>query len=116
VARLVTAQPDEFRAETTGTWEYETVGLDRMDEIAERLPAGEFTTQKEIGDFFGVSPTMARKYLDQGMKLGMWTEETISRGLGLGKRLRTRGKTEAPVAPDTSWKGEPLGDEGPVVF
>ena len=116
VARLVTTQLDELGGDTTGTWDYETVGLDRLDEIAERLPAGEFTTQKEIGDFFDVSPTMARKYLDQGMKLGMWTEETISRGLGLGKRLRTRGKTEAPVAPDTSWKGELLGDEGPAVF
>jgi len=49
-------------------WEYETASLDKLDEIAERLPAGEFTTQKEIADFFGVSPTMARKYLDQVIK------------------------------------------------
>ena len=35
--------------------------------------------------FFGVSPTMIGKYLDQGLKLGMWTEETIGRGFTRGK-------------------------------
>jgi hypothetical protein len=110
VARLVT-QSEEFGGELTGTWEYETAYLDTLDEIAERLPAGEFVTQKEIGDFFGVSGTMARKYLDQGISFGMWTEETISRGLSLGKRQRAARKTNAPVAPDASWKDEKLDDE-----
>ncbi len=89
-------------------WEYETASLDKLDEIAERLPAGEFTTQKEIADFFGVSPTMARKYLDQGIRLGIWNEEAISRGLSLGKQRRTKGQTDAPIRPDTAWMDEPL--------
>jgi hypothetical protein len=109
VARLVT-QPDEFGGTPVGTWEYETVSLHRLDEIAERLPAGDFVTQKEIAVCFDVSPTMARKYLDRGISLGMWTEETISRGFSLGKRHRTTGKTQAPVAPDKSWKDESLDD------
>jgi hypothetical protein len=116
VARLMTKQSEEFGGEAVGTWEYETLGLHALDEIAQRLPAGEFTTQKEIGDYFGVTPTMARKYLDQGIRLGMWTEETISRGLSLGKRLRSQGKTEAPVSPDASWKNEPLDDDGAIAF
>jgi hypothetical protein len=110
MARLVT-QTYEFGGELTGTWAYETYSLDRLDEIAERLPAGEFATQREIATFFGVSPTMARKYLDHGISFGMWTEETISRGLSLGKRQRAAGKTQAPVAPDASWKDEKLDDE-----
>jgi AAA domain len=123
VAHLVTNPPGEVGGEPTGTWEYETASLERLDEIAERLPAGEFMTQKEIAEFFGVTPTMARKYLDQGIKLGLWSEETISRGLALGKRLRTRGKTEAPVRPDASWKSEelvdgdaPANNEGSLTF
>jgi hypothetical protein len=110
VARLVTIVPDEFGGETKGTWEYATIGLDRLDEIGDLLPKGHFMTQKEIGDYFGVSPTMARKYLDQGINLGLWTEETVSRGLGLGKRHRENGKTEAPVPPDGSWQTEALED------
>jgi hypothetical protein len=110
LARLVT-KAEEFGGELMGTWEYETYSLDRLDEIAERLPAGEFVTQKEIGDFFGVSGTMARKYLDQGIGFGLWTKETISRGLSLGKRLRKERKTHEPVAPDASWVDEPLDDD-----
>jgi len=59
---------------------------------------------------FGVSPTTAGKYLERGIKLGMWTEETISRQLAVGKRLRSQGKTEAPVPPDATWKNELLDD------
>jgi hypothetical protein len=87
-----------WRSRTLWWWQYEMISLDRLDEIAERLPAGEFVTQREIASFFGVSPTMARKYFGQGIGFGMWTEETISRGLSLGKRLRSTGKTQAPVA------------------
>jgi KaiC/GvpD/RAD55 family RecA-like ATPase len=116
VAHLATEPPREFGGETTGVWEFETVDLGRLDEILQRLPAGEFASQKEIGDFFGVSATMARKYLNRGIKLGIWTEETISRGLALGKRLRTTGKTEAPVPPDASWKSESLDDTSKPAF
>ena len=75
MARLQTIEPEEFGGDTTWEWEYETASLDTLDEIAERLPAGEFTTQKEIADFFDVSQTMARKYLDQGIRLGLWNEQ-----------------------------------------
>ncbi len=114
VARLVTKGPDEFGGQIVSEWQYETIALDRLDEIGLLLPQGEFATQKEIADHFGVSPRMAGKYLERGIELGLWTEETISRGLGLGKRRRAAGKTEAPVRPDTSWKEEHLTDEMPT--
>jgi hypothetical protein len=93
------------------TWDYvETTSLDRLDEMAQKLPAGDFRAQKEIAVYFGVSPTMARKYIDQGIGLGLWTDENISRWLALGKRLRTEGKTQEPVQPDDAWKTEKLDD------
>src|SRR5262245_44582558 len=109
MASLTNQQP-AFGEEPIGIWEYETESLARLDEIAERLAAGEFATQRDIAILFNVSPTMARKYLERGIKLGMWTEETISRQLAVGKRLRNQGKTEAPVLPDAAWKDEPLDD------
>jgi len=42
---------------------------------------------------------MARKYIDQGITLGLWTQEQIGRWFPKGKALRHRGKTEAPVRP-----------------
>ena len=107
VASLRT-QSEEFDSDSGGTWEYETLSLDRLDEIGQLLPAGEFVTQKEIGDYFGVSGTMARRDLDRGITLGMWTEEIISRGLGLGKRKRSDGRSKAPIRPDIAWKNELL--------
>jgi hypothetical protein len=100
-----------FGGEAIGAWEYEAESLARLDEIAERLAKGEFATQRDIATLFGVSPTSAHKYLERGIKLGMWTEETVSRDLALGKRLRSQGKTEAPVRPDERWKDEPLDDQ-----
>jgi hypothetical protein len=112
VATLVTQQL-AFGEDAIGIWEYEAESLAKLDEIAQRLPAGEFATQRDIAAFFDVSPTMAGKYLERGIKLGMWTEETVGRGLALGKRLRTQKKTEAPVRPVT-WRDEPLVDEPEV--
>jgi len=61
---------------------------------------------------FGVSKTMARKYIDKGITLGLWTQEQIGRWFPKGKALRHRGKTEAPVPPLTDWLNEELGDDG----
>jgi hypothetical protein len=114
VLATLTNKQLSFGEEVIGVWEYEAESLARLDEIAKRLSDGEFTTQREIAALFSVSPTMAGKYLERGIKLGMWTEETISRDLALGKRLRTQGKTEPPVAPDETWKNEPLDDQPPA--
>jgi DeoR/GlpR family transcriptional regulator of sugar metabolism len=41
-------------------WDYETAEIERLDEIKERLEAGEFVSQTEIADHFGVSPRDGR--------------------------------------------------------
>jgi len=117
LAHLETKDPEEFGGPRPATWEYvETTDLDRLDEMAQMLPAGVFQTQVEIGTYFGVTPTMARKYIDRGIKLGLWTEDKIGRWLANGKRLRRQGKTEAPVAPDKSWVDEVLTEEGEIAL
>jgi hypothetical protein len=113
VARLASGQLGEFGAEGPADWQYEALGLDRLDEIAERVPAGEFMTQKEMAMFFDVSQTTIRNYLDRGLALRLWTEQALNRGFALGKKRRTEGRTSAPVAPDRSWRNEPLDDEPP---
>jgi hypothetical protein len=65
-------------------------------------------TQKEIADYYGFTPTMAGKYIERGLQLGLWNKENISRWFSLGKRRRTEGKTEPPVGPDHSWETEEL--------
>ena len=111
VLAALTNKQLSFGEEPIGIWEYEAESLARLDEIAKRLSDGEFATQREIAVLFGKSPTMAGKWLERGIKLGIWTEETISRDLALGKRLRSQGKTEAPVPPDETWKDERLDDK-----
>ena len=70
-----------------------------------------FGIQKEIADYFDVSKTMARKYIDKGIRLGLWTEQHVGRWFASGKRFRTLGKTEAPVCASDDWKNEPLQDD-----
>jgi hypothetical protein len=83
---------------------------DRLDGLAELLPAGAFTTKKEIADYYCVTPTMAGKYIERGVQLGLWNEENISRWLAFGKRRRTEGKTKPPVRPDNSWQTEDVDE------
>jgi hypothetical protein len=113
VARLENLPPKEFGGERVATWEYEPVGVDRLDEIVQGLADGMFTTQVEIAKYYNVSPKMAGKYLEKAIRLGMLTKETISRGFGLGKRKRELGKTEPPVSPDIGWETETLSETIP---
>ena len=105
-ARLIEDGPEASK------WDYATADIERLDELKERLGDGEFQNQKEIADHFGVSKTMARKYIDKGITLGLWTQEQIGRWFSKGKALRHRGKTEAPVRPSADWLNEELGDDG----
>ena len=108
-ARLI---EDPFAGPTASKWDYATADIEQLDELNERLAAGEFRNQKEIADHFDVSKTMARKYIDKGITLGLWTQEQVSRWFSKGKAFRKRGKTEPPVRPSTEWLTEKLGDDG----
>jgi KaiC/GvpD/RAD55 family RecA-like ATPase len=107
IAVLEKQQPKEFDGIAPATWDYaETQTTDKLDELAQLLPDGVFRTKAEIAIYYDVSPTMADKYIKQGLRYGLWTEENISRWLANGKKLRTQGQTQAPVRPDSSWKNE----------
>ena len=101
-ARLIQARSDLInQRRLNGT--IETAEIERLDELKERLEAGDFVSQKEIADYFDVSKTMARKYIDKGISLGLWTEEQVGRWFAKGKALRTQKKTEAPFRASTDW-------------
>src|SRR5262249_48681540 len=103
---------DPFAGPAASKWDYATAEIERLDELKERLANGEFQSQKEIADHFGVSKTMARKYIDKGIDLGLCTQEQVGRWFSNGKRLRTLKKTDEPVRPSTEWLDEELGDDG----
>lgn len=83
-ARLIQVE-EAFDKPAASVWDFETAEIERLDELKERLAAGDFLSQKEVADYFGVSKTMARKYIDKGVSLGLWTEEQIGRWLNKGK-------------------------------
>jgi hypothetical protein len=66
VARLAEAQ----FSDSSVVWEYEEQDLARLETIKERLDAGDFAWQKEIGDAFDVSKQMAGKYVEKGVRVG----------------------------------------------
>ena len=107
MALLAINELKEFGGQRSASWEYvATTMSDRLDELAQLLPAGTFVTKKEVADYYGVTPPMAAKYIERGLRLGLWNEENVSRWFSLGKRKRTEGKTEPPVPPDRSWETE----------
>ena len=108
-ARLVQVE-EQFDKPAVSKWEYETAEIEKLDELKERLGVGEFQSQKEIADYFNVSKTMARKYIDKGIGLGLWTEEQVSRWFAKGKMFRAQNKTQAPLRAPADWKDEPLDD------
>jgi hypothetical protein len=108
-ARLI---EDPFAKPLASKWDYETAEIERLDEIKERLEAGEFVSQTEIADHFGVSPAMAGKYVKKGIGIGLWSKEQVGRWLAKGKARRSAGKTEAPIRASTDWQDEPLSDDG----
>jgi AAA domain len=106
VAKLVTEE--QFNEPSKLAWDYEAEGLERLDEIKAGLISGEFINQKEIADFCGVSKPMAKKYLDKGLKVGIWTQDNVSRWFAKGKHRRDKGHTEPPVRPSSDWLTEIL--------
>lgn len=107
VAKLVNTE-EEFNKPSRLAWDYEAEGLERLDEIKAKLFEGAFINQKEIADFCGVSKPMARKYLDKGLKVGIWTQENLSRWFAKGKYRRDRRSTEPPVRPSSDWMTETI--------
>lgn len=88
-----------FDGPSVARWTYETADIERLDELAELLRDGRFVSQREIADHFGVSETMAGKYVKNGERVGLWTREQVKRWLANGKGRRTKGQTWAPVRP-----------------
>jgi len=103
---------DPFAERSESKWDYEAAEIERLDELKELFVEGRFISQKEIADQFNVSKTMAGKYIDKGIRIGLWTEQQVSRWFTTGKRLRTLRKTEPPVRASDDWKSEPLDDDG----
>ncbi len=105
VAKLTSEE--QFNEPDRLTWEFEAEELERLDDIKERLIDGQFINQKEISDQYGVSKPMARKYLDKGIRLGIWTIDNVSHGFAKGKYRRDRGSTAPPLRPSSDWITEP---------
>ena len=104
VAKL-TSEPN-FEGATTQRWEFEAAELSHFDELKEQLGAGAFQTQKEIADEHGVSKTAVRKWLDKGIRLGLWTERQLDQWFAKGKQQRRLGKTQAPERVTGDWRKE----------
>ena len=114
LARLERRFSDVSSNETQAVWEYEEAGgTNRLDEIRQKLAAGEFKTQKEIGDYYGVSPKQGGNYVKRGIELGLWSKLEVGQWFAKGKRSRAKGDTQAPERPDTSWENETLSDDPP---
>jgi len=92
-------------------WEYEAFGLTKLDDIKDRLQAGELINQKEIADLYVVSKTTAKNWIEKGIRVGLWTKEQVSYWFAKGKRFRTQGNTEAPLRPSLDWEQEDLEDQ-----
>jgi hypothetical protein len=114
LARLETRFPDVSSNESQAVWEYEEAATtNRLDEIHQKLAAGEFKTQKEIGDYYGVSPKQGGNYIKRGIELGLWSKLEVGQWFAKGKRRRSKDETQAPERPDTSWENETLSDDPP---
>ena len=109
IAKLITEE--RFNEPYVVMWDYEAEGLERLDEIKVRLSDGDFINQKEIADAFNVSKTMAKKYLDKGIRVGIWTQDNVGRWFANGKFKRTRGSTKPPIRPSLDWMTETLEPE-----
>ena len=66
-------------------WTHETAALERLTEVRELLSEGAVINKKEIADYFGVSKTMAGRYVDRGTELGLWTTHQVNRWFGRGR-------------------------------
>jgi hypothetical protein len=111
IAKLITEE--RFNEPSVVVWDYEAEGLERLDEIKVRLSDGDFINQKEIADAFNVSKTMAKKYLDKGIRVGVWTQDNVGRWFANGKFKRARGSTKPPIRPSLDWMTETLEPDEP---
>jgi hypothetical protein len=119
VAQLVEA-PKEF-GELRMVWAFEDAELPLLDDLKERLSAGEFKSQTEIATFYGKSPPTGRAYLDRGIRAGMWTEDEVAQWIGKGRYMRKDGRTKAPIRPHSEWRDDkpeegdiPRGGDGEI--
>jgi AAA domain len=111
VAKLTHQEPEQFGGPERVTWDYETGLLTLIDDLKIRLQDGELINQKEIADFYGKTKPMGRQYIDKGIRLGVWTEDEVSRWFAKGQKARNLKRTEPPVPPSTHWKTEVLDEE-----
>ncbi|NIX78105.1 AAA family ATPase [Microvirga terricola] len=105
VAKLVSS--DEEGEQSRQEWEYEAGSLSRLDDMKERMANGEFVTQKEMSDCYGLSKTMIGKDIEKGIRIGLWTDRQVNQWLTKGKQFRKIGKTFAPIPEGGSWRDEP---------
>lgn len=111
-ARLVTKDGD-YEANVQ-EWLFKAGDLAKFDDIRDKLENGDFMTQVEIKNHFGVgSKSTIRNWLEEGIKLGMWTQWHLDYWFAKGKTLRNLGKREAPVAIKQSWQSEEGDDSEP---
>jgi hypothetical protein len=106
-ARLVNAAV-EFGVERA-KWEYESAEAPRLLDMKELLLKNAVKTQREMADYYGVSPTQIAKDRDKGIELGLWTRQWFDMKLSHGKAQRTKGVTMSPVGADD----EPDEDDDP---
>jgi hypothetical protein len=99
VARLTEVLFSEDSGVGGVVWEYEEQELGRLETIKERLTKGEFAYKKEIGDAFGVTKQRAGQYIENGIRIGLWTDGWVKDRLSYGKNLRRLDKTQAPLRP-----------------
>lgn len=103
-AKLATVPGKSFEEPERAAWEYETGDLETLEDLRERLKAGEFRSMAEASIHFGVSKQSLTRWGEKGIRLGLWTEDQLRHWIGKGRALRKRGRTEAPIRP------EPGGD------
>lgn len=100
LAKLVSHPGGEDGEPLGAAWEYEAGDLERLEEVRQMLQRGEFKTQSEIADFYGVSRQAVSKWAERAERMGLWTDDKLRRWLAKGKQLRGAGRTHAPVRPD----------------
>jgi len=119
LAKLTTLPPSTFGGPEETVWEFEAADLSRLEDIKGRLEKGEFAFLREIADLYGLSKPMGRKYVERGARLGLWTEDEVSRWIGRGLTLRKDKKTSPPIRPSATaglWDEEEGQSEEPPEF
>ena len=85
--------------------------VELLVDLRDRLSAGTFINQKEIADYYDKSRPMGRKYLERGIKLGLFSQDEVGRWFGKGRTLRDLKRTTAPIKPSRDWIDEAPDEE-----